>query len=233
MRVYHGSYTQIEEIDLAKCEIGKDFGQGFYVTKIKEQAQFWAERKGLDNETQGVVTEFEFNENAFQHFNLKTLRFAGYDDSWLDFVTMNRDTSLQQPTHDYDIVEGPVADDRIATRIKKYLKGGISKEQFLEELKFVKETHQICFCTGRSLQMLDYTEKKKGIEYEIAEIGEPLIEQYILDFNVDEDTATDKFYSSNTFTQLADESTRFYLKSWQEIYELLKQEIISRSLKVL
>jgi len=37
MRVYHGSYTPIQEIDLSKCEIGKDFGQGFYVTKIKEQ----------------------------------------------------------------------------------------------------------------------------------------------------------------------------------------------------
>jgi hypothetical protein len=225
MRVYHGSYTQIVEIDLSKCEIGKDFGQGFYVTKIKEQAQFWAERKGLDNGTQGYVTEFEFNENAFRHFKLKTLQFIGYDESWLDFVTMNRDTTRPQPTHDYDIVEGPVADDRIATRIKKYLRGGISKQQFLEELKFIKETHQICFCTGRSLQMLDYVEKNKNIEYEIAEIGEPLIEQLIIDFNIDEETATDKFFSSNTFVKLADENTDFYKKTWQEIYEHLKQEL--------
>ena len=72
MKVYHGSYMQIEEIDLSKCEIGKDFGQGFYVTNIKEQAQFWAERKGLDNGTKGFVTEFEFNENAFLYFKLKT-----------------------------------------------------------------------------------------------------------------------------------------------------------------
>ncbi|MDR2148344.1 MAG: DUF3990 domain-containing protein [Tannerella sp.] len=225
MRVYHGSYTQIKEIDLSKCEIGKDFGQGFYVTKIKEQAQFWAERKGLDNDTQGFVTEFEFNENAFQHFKLKTLQFAGYDENWLDFVTMNRNTALPQPTHDYDIVEGPVADDKIATQIKKYLKGGVSKQQFLEELKFVKETHQICFCTGRSLQMLDCTDKTKEIEYGISEIGEPLIEQFILDFNIDEETATDKFFSSDTFAKLADESTKFYKKTWQEIYELLKQEL--------
>jgi len=82
MKVYHGSYMPIQEIDLSKCEIGKDFGQGFYVTKIKEQAQFWAERKGLDNGTQGYVTAFEFNENAFQYFKLKTLRFTGYDDNW-------------------------------------------------------------------------------------------------------------------------------------------------------
>ena len=38
MRVYHGSYTQIEEIDLAKCEIGKDFGQGFYVTSVPKKS---------------------------------------------------------------------------------------------------------------------------------------------------------------------------------------------------
>jgi hypothetical protein len=225
MKVYHGSYVKIKEIDLSKCEIGKDFGQGFYVTKIKEQAQFWAERKGLDNDTQGYVTEFEFNENAFKHFKLKILRFAEYDENWLDFVTMNRNTTLPQPTHDYDIVEGPVADDKIATRIKKYLRGGISKQQFLEELKFVKETHQICFCTGRSLQMLDYVEKTINIEYEITEISEPLIEQFIIDFNIDEETATDKFFLSNTFEKLADESTEFHKKSWQEIYELLKQEL--------
>jgi hypothetical protein len=216
---------RIEEIDLSKCDIGKDFGQGFYVTKIKEQAQFWAERKGLDNDTQGYVTAFEFNENAFQHFNLKTLRFTGYDDGWLDFVIMNRNTALPQPTHDYDIVEGPVADDRIATRIKKYLKGNISKQQFSEELKFVKETHQICFCTGRSLQMLDYVEKTKSSECEIAEIGELLIERLVLDFEIDEETAADKFFSSNTFAKLANEPAEFHEKTWQEIYELLKQEL--------
>ncbi len=222
MRVYHGSYTQIDEIDLSKCEIGKDFGQGFYVTKIKKQAQFWADRKGSDYGAQGYITEFEFNENAFQHFKLRTLRFAGYNDSW---VTMNRNTALTEPAHDYDIVEGPVADDKIATRIKKYLKGSISKQQFLEELKWHEETHQICFCTVRSLQMLDYKKKTKDIEFEITEITEPLIEQFILDFNINEETATDKFFSSNIFTKLADKTTEFYKKSWQEIYELLKQEL--------
>jgi len=225
MRVFHGSYTKIDTIDLSKCEIGKDFGQGFYVTKIKEQAEFWAERKGLNNKTEGVVTEFEFNENAFRYFNLKTLSFAEYDENWLDFVAKNRDTSLPQPTHDYDIVEGPIADDRIATRIKTYLKGKISKQQFLEELKFMKKTHQICFCTGRSLQMLDYVENSKDIEYEISEIGEPLLEQLVLDFGIDEEKAADLFYSSKTFGKLADESTELYKKLWQEIYEMVKLEL--------
>ncbi|MGL4909189.1 MAG: DUF3990 domain-containing protein [Bacteroidales bacterium] len=225
MRVYHGSYTEIVEIDLSKCEIGKDFGQGFYVTNIKEQAQFWAERKGLDKGTQAYVTEFEFNENAFSHFNLKTLRFAEYDEKWLDFVTMNRNIALQQPVHDYDIVEGPIADDKIATRIKKYLRGGISKQQFLEDLTFVKHTHQICFCTGRSLQMLDYFDTTKNMEYKIADISEPLINELTLEFNLNEEMATDKFFSSNTFSKLADTSTKLYEKDWTEVYKLLLSEL--------
>jgi hypothetical protein len=225
MRVFHGSYTKIDKIDLSKCEIGKDFGQGFYVTKIREQAEFWAERRGLSNKTEGIVTEFEFNENAFQYFNLKTLRFAGYDENWLDFVAKNRDTSLSQPTHDYDIIEGPIADDRIATRIKTYLKGKIPKQQFLEELKFMKETHQICFCTRRSLQMLNYIENSEEIEYELSEIGESLLKQFVLDSNFDEEKAADIFYSSNTFGKLADKSTEDYKKSWQELYEMLKTEL--------
>jgi len=136
MRVFHGSYIKINKIDLSKCEIGKDFGQGFYVTKIKDQAEFWAERKGLYNKTEGIVTEFEFNENAFNFFNLKTLRFAGYDENWLDFVAKNRDASLPQPTHDYDIIEGPIANDRIATRIKTYLKIKSQNSNSLKSLDF-------------------------------------------------------------------------------------------------
>ena len=225
MKVFHGSYIKIDKIDLSKCEIGKDFGQGFYVTKNRKQAEFWAERRGLSNKTEGVVTEFEFNENAFQYFNLKILRFACYDENWLDFVVKNRDTSLPQPTHDYDIVEGPIADDKIATRIITYLKGKIPKQQFLEELKFMKETHQICFCTGRSLQMLNHIKNSNDIGYELSEIGKSLIEQLVLDFNFDEEKATDIFYSSDTFGKLANELTELYKKPWQEIYEILKIEL--------
>ncbi len=225
MRVYHGSFIEIVEIDLSKCEIGKDFGQGFYVTNIKEQAQFWANRKGIENDTQGVVTAFEFNENAFLHFKLKTLRFDDYNEQWLDFVTTNRDIALNHPTHDYDIVEGPVADDKIATRIRKYVRGEISKQQFLEELKFSKPTHQICFCTVRSLQMLEYVENEKNIEHKIAALAEPIIERLILDFNFDTEIATDIFFTSATFIKLTNGSTAFYKKPWQEIYELLKKEL--------
>ncbi|GHU88098.1 hypothetical protein FACS1894155_02290 [Bacteroidia bacterium] len=180
MKVYHGSYIKIGTIDLEKCEIGKDFGRGFYVTKIRKQAEFWAERKGLSHKTAGFVTEFDFNENAH---------------------------------------------DKIATRINDYLSGKLLKQDFLDELKFFKETHQICFRTARSLQMLDYIENPKDISYEISKIGEQVVEKLMLDNNIDELQATDLFYNSDTFAQLAEESTQLYEKLWQEVYERLKKEL--------
>lgn len=46
MRVYHGSYTEINEIDLTFSRTSRDFGQGFYVTRFREQAEYWAKKKG-------------------------------------------------------------------------------------------------------------------------------------------------------------------------------------------
>ena len=39
MKVYHGSYTEIDKIDLLKGELARDFGLGFYVTNIYRQAE--------------------------------------------------------------------------------------------------------------------------------------------------------------------------------------------------
>jgi len=75
------------------------------------------------------------------------------------------------------------------------------------------------------LQMLNYIENIKDIEYEISEIGEPLLEQLVLDFGIDEEKAADLFYSSKTFGKLADETTKLYQKPWTEIYEMLKIRI--------
>jgi len=117
MKVYHGSYTEINEIDLLKCKAGRDFGRGFYVTNILLQAEFWAARKG--RKTKGVVTEFEFDDFFFEDDIVKVLRFEGYTEEWLDFVILNRrNKSRKQQSHDYDIIEGPVANDDIATPFK-------------------------------------------------------------------------------------------------------------------
>jgi hypothetical protein len=222
MKVYHGSYMEISVIDLSKCELGRDFGRAFYVTKLREQAEFWAKRKGRVNNTNGYVTEYTFYENAFEHYNLKVLRFDGYDESWLDFVVVNRRPDA--PLHDYDIVEGPVANDDIAQRIFAYLAGEISKADFLEELKFKHHpSHQIAFCTMASLQMLEWVNKKSDLS--MLGIDDAITQALVNDYGVSEEKAVDMYFGSDIYQQLIDETTGLYQKSWENVYDLLKQEL--------
>jgi hypothetical protein len=157
MKVYHGSYAKIETIDFNKCKPYKDFGKGFYVTKIRLQAEYWAERRGRRSGNSGHVTEFEFIETAFEHWDLNVLR-----------------------------VEGPVADDDVTNRIDDYIENRISKADFLEELKFHRSTHQICFCTHRSLQALERIDKKN-----VQRIDDSMIESLVADYGMTEEQAID------------------------------------------
>jgi hypothetical protein len=226
MKVFHGSYTKIKEIDLTKSLPNKDFGQGFYVTKYRQHAENWATKMANKYKTEAFVTEFDYTESEFARRICKIKHFDTYDDEWLNFVAMNRDKKAKNPAHDYDIVEGPVADDKVQITLNLYLKGKISKEKFLKILAYHEQTHQICFCTFNSLQLLDYIENT-DINCETMEMSELLIEKLTIDKQINETLAADLFYSSQTFAQLADENTLFYKKTWQEIYEALKTEIQS------
>ncbi|GAB6012522.1 DUF3990 domain-containing protein [Viscerimonas tarda] len=224
MRVYHGSYTKIDRIDLSKCAPHKDFGRGFYVTKFRKHAENWASIIGEKNDRQGFVTDFDYIEDSFAENICKIKRFDKYNEEWLDFIVMNRDRKIPEPAHDYDIVEGPVADDKVQVTLRLYLKGRIGKEKFLNMLTHHEETHQICFCTANSLQLLDYADDS-DVSIEVSETGGKIIEKLMLDFDFEEEKATDLFYSSKTFEKLADENAELYKKTWQEIYKLLKQEL--------
>ena len=139
MKLYHGSYIKIDEIDLTKAKPYKDFGRAFYLTKFYEQAKKWADRLSKEHETESIVTEFEFDEYAYEDDSLKVQVFENYNEQWLDFVVLNR--SNRKQIHDYDIVEGPIADDKVQNRIIDYLNGEITKIDFLEELKWHEEKH--------------------------------------------------------------------------------------------
>jgi hypothetical protein len=223
MRVFHGSYMAIYEIDLTIGRNKLDFGKGFYVTGIRSQAEFWAARTGRYHKTDGVVSEFEFYENAFEHYDLKVLRFSGYTEQWLDFVVLNRDPKSPIPAHDYDIVEGPVANDDVSDRIDDYLAGMVSKANFLKELTMHKPTHQICFCTVRSLQMIEPVDKKYFIN--VKHISRPIIEMLITEQKFNKYDAADTLYNSITFSKLSDKTTELYKKQWTEIYDMLKIEL--------
>jgi hypothetical protein len=224
MKVYHGSHLEIKTIDFSFCKKRRDFGRGFYVTKLLAQAEYWAARKGEDNDTDGVVTKFDFDEDAFEDEDLQTLRFDGYCDEWLDFIVLNRQNRKATQTHNYDIVEGPVADDDIATRVFDYVNKKISKRKFLQELTHKVPSHQICFCTLKSLQAITKVEKT-DFAYNFKNISLDIIKTLVSERGLDKVDATDKFYNSDLFTKLANIDTKLYEKNWAEIYKMLEQEL--------
>ena len=223
MRVYHGSYIKVDKIDLSKSKPNKDFGKGFYVTKFRHHAEEWAKIIGEKHGTDGYVSEFEFSENDFTQTICKIKHFDSYDEEWLDFIVKNRDKNNKISAQDYDIVIGPVADDKVQNTLRLYLKGKIAKEKFLKMLSHHEETHQICFCTLNSLQTIDRIDDTPT--YEIVMISEPIIKKLIIDFDFDEEKSTNLFFESDTYSKLSDMETKLYEKDWIETYTLLLNEL--------
>ena len=224
MKVYHGSDIYIDKIDLQKCKPRKDFGRGFYVTNIRQQAEEMSERVTRWSKKPSIITEFEFDEYAWEDEELNVLRFDRYNEQWLDFIVINRTKKASDTSHDYDIVEGPVADDKISRRVIRYMNGKISKTDFLEELIHNKPTHQICFCTVKSLQMITLADNTANME--IEDISEAIIESLVINEKITPDDAYSIYYNSDTYRKLEEHTNCFYKKSWQEIYEMLKLELI-------
>jgi len=223
MQVYHGSYTEIFDVDLSKCQSNKDFGRGFYVTKFRHHAEAWAVNIARRYDKKPIVTEFTFYERAFEESRYNVLRFDDYNEAWLDFVVLNRDPAFTANRHDYDLIEGPIADDKVQNRINDFLDGIITKADFLTELTYHEKTHQICFCTLNSLQLLKKTDAKYA-SY-VVRITEQCIEHLMIDLEFDEKRAVDVFYTSKIFAHLANEATELYKKPWQEVYAMLKREL--------
>jgi len=222
MKVYHGSYTRIETVDLSQAEANKDFGKGFYVTNIRKHAERWAERIAREHNATPVVTEFLFYETAYTDSIYKVLRFPQPCRQWVEFVMMNRDPNIPKPAHDYDIVEGPIANDWVTSQIKRYEKGKISMESLVEKLTHREDTHQICLCTTESLGAIKILENIGFSEME--EIAKSVVTA-LTESGKDQLTAINLFYGSDTFTQLSDTTTGLYVKTWQEIYEMFKKEL--------
>lgn len=232
MILFHGSYTEIKEIDLSKAAPQKDFGMGFYCTSVREHAETWAIRMAQEQKQEqdddkvktGVVSLFSFNyDKAFlEPENYKTKKFDGYTHEWLEFVELNRKNRTGVQAHDYDVVEGPVADDAVSAALIRYESGELPADTLLRILKH-DGSHQVCFCTRRSLDTIERVNYKT-----IFKIGDmSLYVIYYLKANdgMDEDAAQELFYESQTYGKLVDEDTGLYMKPWEDIYQMLKEEV--------
>ena len=156
IRLYHGSNIKVYTPDLIHSKPFKDFGRGFYLSADKQQAWDMAFQKVKQLQSgKAEISEFMFDESLMASTELKVLSYDNYCEEWATFVLKNRDMSLSQPIHDYDIVYGPIADDGVTYQLRRYQGGVLSLGQLVEELKYTKGiTFQYYFGTERALQKL-------------------------------------------------------------------------------
>ena len=155
MKLYHGSTTDIDRIDLQKSRPNKDFGRGFYLSADQQQAWRMGEFKALTEGGTPILNTYLFDERVLTSGELRVLTFEGYTREWADFIFLNRNNRSIDPAHDYDIVYGPIANDRVGVQIGKYEAGDITLDQFLQNLKYMKGiTFQYYFGTERAISKL-------------------------------------------------------------------------------
>jgi hypothetical protein len=142
--IFHGSNVKVEKPEILIRGFYKDFGFGFYCTNIEKQAQKWA----MTRQGKSIVSVFQYQPTS----TLKILSFPQMTEEWLDFVIACR----RGIKHDYDIVEGPMADDQIWDYVEDLIEGTITREAFWILVKFKYPTHQIVFCTTEALSAITY-----------------------------------------------------------------------------
>ena len=154
MILYHGSTIRVENPILAKCRSNTDFGRGFYTTTSKEQAEKWAKLK-QQREGKGlaVVSIYQIDDSLFDNIEFEILKFTKADKDWLDFVFRNRKGIKSKP---YDIVFGPVANDRLFATITLYEQGILTADAAIEQLKTYLLFNQISFNSQKAIDFLKY-----------------------------------------------------------------------------
>lgn len=145
MLVYHSSNQQFTDPDVVHSREALDFGKGFYVTRLKEQAEKYAYRF-LRSGEDAYMHIFEFTTDP----TLKTKIFHAYDEEWLDFVCSCRKGGSDY--NKYDIIEGGVANDKVFQTVDLYMAGVYNKEQALQNLAYEMPNNQLCFITQKAIE---------------------------------------------------------------------------------
>jgi len=158
MKLYHGTNIRFEHVKILVPNRALDFGAGFYVTRDREQAAGWARTVVKRSETgTPLLNIYEFDENAAA--GLSVLKFEKPNKEWLDFVCRNR---LENTAgHDYDLIIGPIANDRTMHVLNAYM-AAKDKDLYapvaLSEIRADRLTDQYVFKSGKSLSFLKLRE---------------------------------------------------------------------------
>ena len=155
MILYHGSNVDFDVIDLNKSKTNKDFGKGFYLSDNYGQAEEMARFKVITLGGTITVSKYEVHDSILQDETLKIKVFEDYSKEWAEFVFANRKNGSEIPVHDYDVVYGPIANDKVGLQIRKLQDRSIDFDEFLHRLKYMKGiTFQYFFGTGKAVDKL-------------------------------------------------------------------------------
>ena len=153
MKMYHGTNVDFDTINLEKSNKYKDFGQGFYLTDIRSQAEQQMAKKSKLFGGYPIIQEYEFNEELLDNGELNVLKFENPCKEWAEFIFKNRNRDLNF-THDYDVVIGPIANDGVAYLLGRYEEGTLTIDDLSRELTYKELNSQFFFGTSKSLQYL-------------------------------------------------------------------------------
>ena len=154
MKLYHGTNKDFDRIDLLKSKPNKDFGRGFYLSADYEQALNMAKVKVDQLETGfPVVQSYLVEDDALNA--LSVLRFNGYSEEWAKFILLNRNNPTEKPVHEYDVVIGPIANDRVGVQLWRYENRSIDLSTLVRNLQYMKGvTLQYFFGMERAIKQL-------------------------------------------------------------------------------
>ena len=145
MKLYHSSDVSVPVPDTEHSRDFLDFGKGFYLTSIHEQAVRYAQRFIRRSRDAWLnAYEFEFNPSEW-----KVMVFDSYNKDWLDFIAKCR--SGNDDT-DFDLIIGGIANDKVIQTLDRYFDGIISEAEALGLLRIEKPNIQYCI---RSQKMLN------------------------------------------------------------------------------
>ena len=150
MTLYHASNVEVKIPMLVESNRMLDFGPGFYTTTNCGQAKYFA--KGVVAKRGGVpmINTYVFDEAAFSECLVR--RFDSPSEEWLDFVAEHR--SGRYIGVQYDLIVGPVANDNVYATIGLYMRGFLSKEATIDELRVKKLYDQVVFATPKAFRYL-------------------------------------------------------------------------------
>lgn len=239
LTTYHGSTCRVEQPLAKACRPNLDFGVGFYLTDLKEQASRWALRTAdIRHETNVWLNVYSLDIEACRNTSYHYLHFTTYDANWLDFVVSCRQGSTIWK--EYDIIEGGIADDRVIRTIDLYMRGDYTREEALSRLIHQEPNNQICitnqkvidehlhFVDAISIPMPSPTKEVANADIVMQGKYYGIVQQLANRLHISDMQALGIFYNSDSYQRIVHRLGDLYLMSDAYIVDELMRELQKR-----